>query len=373
MRARRASDKLLCKVQIPCVILLYALSINLLHVAGETKHMSVYLPIAQMSVDVFLLLFLGGITGILSGLFGVGGGFLMTPLLIFIGVPPPVAVASVSNQIIASSVSGFHSHWKKGNVDFRIGGLMLVGGILGSSIGVWIFSLLKGMGQIDLVISVSYVVFLTLIGGSMAVESTRTILRHRRATKDAAFLAAFRDTLEEAEPNMIRDIPVTDVAPAHSIKAVPMAWLPWKMQFPRSQMEMSVLLPIFVSAFIGVLVSILGIGGGFFMIPAMLYLLKMPASVVIGTSLFQVIFVTANVTFLQAITTQSVDIILAGLMLIGSAIGAQLGIRMGLRLPAEYLRAMLAVIVLLVAVRLGMDLFIAPDNLYSMTLKEIVP
>ncbi len=332
--------------------------------------MSIYLPIAQMSVDVFLLLFLGGITGILSGLFGVGGGFLMTPLLMFIGIPPAVAVASSANQIIASSLSGFHSHWRKGNVDFQIGGLMLLGGILGSSIGVWLFSQLKMIGQIDLVISVAYVLFLTLIGGSMAVESARSIRRLRAHQRHQALAAHPETLLGQENSSDIRDIPVLDLPLPAPVIPTPFPRLPWKRYFPRSGVRMSVLLPVFVSAAIGILVSILGIGGGFFMIPAMLYILRMPASVVIGTSLFQVIFVTANVTYLQAVTTQSVDILLAGLMLIGSSLGAQLGILMGVKLPAEYTRALLAAIVLAFAVKLGLNLLLTPDNLFSMTLKE---
>jgi uncharacterized protein len=325
-----------------------------------------------MSVDVFLLLLLGGVTGILSGVFGMGGGFLMSPLLMFIGVPPAVAVASAANQIIASSISGFYAHWRKGSVDFHIGGLMLFGGVMGSSLGVWIFSLLKGLGQVDLVISVAYVLFLSLIGGSMAVESSRAIGRLQQQRKDRALLESLRDALDRDEdPSSIRDIPVLDIAPTEPALKLPMPWLPWKRHFPRSGVHMSVLLPIAVSAVIGILVSILGIGGGFFMIPAMLYILRLPASVVVGTSLFQVIFVTANVTFLHAVTTQSVDILLAGLMLIGSAVGAQLGTRLGGKLPAEYLRALLAAVVLLVALKIGMDLFITPDNLFTMTLKEV--
>ncbi len=326
--------------------------------------MTLYLPIAQMSIDVLLLLALGAGTGILSGLFGVGGGFLMTPFLIFMGIPPTVAVASSANQIIASSVSGFHSHWRKHNVDFKMGMLLLLGGMVGSSLGVWLFSFLKKLGQIDLVISLSYVVFLSLIGGVMAIESGRAIARKRREKKVAEILAASNIDVE-AEDGAI---PVPSHPKVHEKKKPPFAWLPFHVSFPKSGLEMSILLPLLLSLIVGVLVSILGIGGGFFMIPAMLYILKMPASVVVGTSLFQVIFVTANVTFLHAITTQSVDIMLAGLMLIGSSIGAQFGARMGVKLPEEIMRALLASIVLLVALRLGTNLVVTPDNLFSVTL-----
>lgn len=329
--------------------------------------MTLYLPIAQMSIDVLLLLALGAGTGILSGLFGVGGGFLMTPFLIFMGVPPAVSVASSANQIIASSVSGFNSHWRKGNVDFKMGTLMLIGGVVGSSVGVWVFSFLKELGQIDLVISLSYVLFLSLIGGTMAIESGRAIAKRRRERKVAEILAASHIDVDMHEGE-IKEYPVPPTPKIHERKKPPLHWLPFHVTFPKSGLEMSILLPLLLSAIIGILVSILGIGGGFFMIPAMLYILKMPASVVVGTSLFQVIFVTANVTFLHAITTQSVDIMLAVLMLIGSAIGAQFGARMGVKLPEEYMRALLAGIVLTVALRLGINLVATPDNLFSVNM-----
>ncbi len=341
--------------------------------------MTIYLPIAQMSIDVFALLLLGGATGILSGLFGVGGGFLMTPLLIFIGIPPAVAVASVANQIIASSISGFHTHWRKGNVDFKMGILLLSGGLVGSTLGVWIFSFLKNLGQIDLVISIGYVLFLSIIGGTMALESARTIQKQRKAER--TLLAQEENTTPETADTShdrdILDIPTPHVSGdgATSTKKARTAFasLPFTMYFPRSNLEMSIIVPLVLSATIGILVSILGIGGGFFMIPAMLYLLKMPASVVVGTSLFQVIFVTSNVTLLHAMTTQTVDIILAGLMLIGSSIGAQVGSRVGFKLPEEYLRGLLAVIVLLVALQLGTNLVVTPDNLYTLTLTGAMP
>lgn len=348
--------------------------------------MSIYLPIAQMSVDVWSLLLLGGMTGILSGVFGIGGGFLMTPLLIFLGIPPPVAVASVANQIIASSTSAFHTHWRRGNVDFRMGVLLLGGGIVGSTFGVWLFSFLKELGQIDLVISIGYVLFLSLIGGSMALESGRTILqqrrdKHRAAVEDAeaaeAELTRDSDTvahtpdLERGEEGQT-EAPPKRLSPMRRFFSHLNIWsrLPFVMRFPRSGLQMSALIPIMLSAVIGVLVSILGIGGGFFMIPAMLYILKMPASVVVGTSLFQVIFVTSNVTILHALTTQTVDVILAVLLLLGSTTGAQLGSRVGLKLPEEYLRAMLASIVLVVAIQLGINLVTTPDHLYSVTFGE---
>ncbi len=296
--------------------------------------MNVYLPIAEMSVNIFLILGLGGITGVLSGMFGVGGGFLMTPLLIFIGVPPSVSVSTVANQIIASSVSGFLAHWRRGNVDFKMGVFLLVGGMAGSSLGVLLFRLLKQLGYIDLLISVVYVTFLGIIGAMMAAESLRSIMK---ATKKAV-----------------------------ASSKVPLAQrLPFKVEFPKSKLTISAIMPLVVGFFVGIMVSLMGIGGGFFLIPAMIYLLGMPTGVVIGTSLFQIIFITANVTLLQAITTQTVDMLLAVLLLSGSVIGAQFGTRIGAKLPAEYLRMMLAVLVLGVAIKLAFGLFTAPADVFS--------
>ena len=303
--------------------------------------MLIYLPIAEMTVNVFTLLALGGITGVLSGLFGVGGGFLMTPLLIFLGIPPTVAVATSANQIIASSVSGFLAHWRRGNVDFRMGNILLAGGVIGSVLGIQLFTLLQEMGQIDLVISLLYIVFLSTIGGLMAYEAIRNLLHLRR---------------HKALPRG-----------RHHHNALQR--MPMRMRFPRSRLYISALLPLGIGFFIGTLVSIMGLGGGFFMVPAMLYLLRMPTSVVIGTSLYQIIFVTANVTVLHAVITQTVDLILALLLLTGSVVGAQLGTRLGTKLPTHYFRGLLAALVLAVAIKLALDLFITPTNLYSVALE----
>ena len=305
--------------------------------------MDIYLPIAEMSVNIYALLLLGVVTGILSGMFGVGGGFLITPLLMFIGVPPPVAVASSANQIIASSVSGFVAHWNRQNVDFRIGLLLLAGGMVGSTLGVWLFKWLLSLGQIDLIISLVYVVFLGSIGALMIAESSRTIWRQKKKLP----------------------------APAAKAQHPWVERLPFRMHFPRSNLPISMLLPIFIGMIAGVMVSLMGIGGGFFLIPAMIYLLRMPTSIVIGTSLFQIIFITANVTFLQAVNTQTVDIVLALILLTGSVFGAQLGTKLGGKLPAEYLRGLLALIVLCVTVKLAYGLIAKPDELYSVeTVKE---
>jgi hypothetical protein len=299
--------------------------------------MDIYLPIAEMAVNVFLLLGLGAFFGFLSGVFGVGGGFLMTPLLIFIGVPPAVAVGTEANQIVASSVSGVLAHWRRGNVDFKMGLVLLLGGLAGSTFGVGLFSLLRELGQIDLVIRLSYVLFLGVIGMLMLYESLRS-MRRRRAGQTA------RRKLHQ-----------------HT-------WvhgLPLKMRFRRSKLYISALLPMGIGFLVGVLAAIMGVGGGFIMVPAMIYLLGMPTSVVIGTSLFQIIFVTANVTFLQAYANQTVDVVLALLLLAGAVIGAQFGAKAGAKLHGEQLRGFLAVMVLMVCAKLFFDLLVTPADLYS--------
>jgi len=300
--------------------------------------MQIYLPIAEMSVNVLLLLGMGGGVGFLSGLFGVGGGFLMTPLLIFIGVPPAIAVGTEANQIVASSVSGVLAHWRRGNVDLKMGIVLLLGGIAGSTAGVVLFSFLRTLGQIDLVILLSYVVFLGIIGALMLVESVRAMSR-RRITTGA------RRKLHQ-----------------HT-------WvhgLPLKMRFRRSKLYISALLPLVVGFLVGVLSAIMGVGGGFIMVPAMIYLLGMPTSVVIGTSLFQIIFVTANVTFLQAYANQTVDVVLALLLLSGAVVGAQFGARAGARLHGEQLRGLLALMVLAVCGKLFFDLLVTPEDIYAL-------
>lgn len=297
--------------------------------------MQIYLPIAEISVNIFLLLALGGVTGVLSGLFGIGGGFLLTPFLIFIGVSPAVAVATSANQIIASSVSGFYAQAKRHHVDFKMGNMLLAGGIVGSTLGVSLFSWLKTLGQIDLIISVCYVVFLGVVGSLMAVESIR------------AHLGLNKPHVKKHRTQ-----------PWH-------ATFPFQVYFPRSDIRITALLPLLIGAGVGILVSLMGVGGGFFLVPAMMYLLRMPTGVVIGTSLYQIMFITANVTLLQAYTTQTVDIVLAAILLSASVIGAQAGSRMGAKLPTERLRALLAALVLAVALRLAYELFLPPENLFS--------
>ena len=302
--------------------------------------MYIYLPIAEVSMHIGIIIGLGGGVGFLSGLFGVGGGFLMTPLLIFFGIPPAVAVSTEANQIVASSVSGVLAHMRRGNVDFKMGGILMAGGMIGSSLGVALFSFLQSIGQIDLVIQLSYVVFLGIIGSLMLTESVRTIIRSRKP-------GAVRGKLHQH--NWLHGLPL-------------------KMRFRRSKLYISAILPLALGAFVGILAAIMGVGGGFIMVPAMIYLLGMPTSVVVGTSLFQIIFVTANVTLLQSIQTQTVDFLLAGLLLFGAVIGAQFGSRAGALLRGEQLRGLLALMVLAVCIKIGYDLVVRPEDLLSVEL-----
>ena len=291
-------------------------------------------------MHIGIIIGLGGGVGFLSGLFGVGGGFLMTPLLIFFGVPPVVAVATEANQIVASSVSGVLAHMRRSNVDFKMGTILLIGGVIGSTLGVLLFAFLRELGQIDLVIKLSYVVLLGIVGSLMLVESVRALLRTRKP-------GAARGKLHQH--NWLHG-------------------LPFKMRFRRSKLYISALLPLAIGAFVGVLAAIMGVGGGFIMVPAMIYILGMPTAVVVGTSLFQIIFVTANVTILQSVQTQTVDFVLAGLLLFGAVIGAQFGTRAGAKLRGEQLRGLLALMVLAVCIKLGFDLALHPASLYSVEL-----
>lgn len=302
--------------------------------------MQIYLPIAEVSVNAFLLLGLGGIVGLLSGLFGVGGGFLITPLLFFIGIPPTVAVATGANQVVASSVSGVLAQFKRKAVDVPMGIVLQIGGLIGSTAGIWVFNLLTRMGQIDLVVQLSYVVFLGSIGLLMLQEALRTLRRQRRGTQKR---------VKRHQHNWIHKLPL-------------------KMKFRASGLYISVIPPIMVGFLVGVLAAIMGVGGGFIMVPAMIYLLGMPTKVVIGTSLFQIIFVSAFTTMMHAITNQSVDVMLALLLILGGVVGAQFGTRLGARLKAEQLRVLLALLVIAVAVKLGLDLLLRPADLFSLTI-----
>ena len=302
--------------------------------------MQIYLPIAELSVNVFMILAMGGAVGFLSGMFGVGGGFLMTPLLIFFGIPPAVAVASEANQVVAASMSGALFHWRKRAVDIKMGLVLLSGGIVGSFIGVWIFALLKKLGQVDLLISLSYVIFLGGIGSMMLVESLRAISRARKGER-----VGFK---KPGQHSWIHGLPL-------------------KMRFKSSKLYISAIPPVLIGVAVGILAAIMGVGGGFIMVPAMIYLLRMPTNVVVGTSLFQIIFVTGLVTILRATENQTVDFVLAMLLLAGGVIGAQFGAKAGQKLPAEQLRAWLGFMVLAVACRLALGLLIEPDELFSIS------
>lgn len=299
--------------------------------------MHVYLPIAEMSVNVFLLMGMGVGIGMLSGLFGVGGGFLMTPLLMFIGVPPAVAVGSGTNQLVATSITGVIAHWRRRSVDFKMGGVLLAGGVVGSAAGVFLFRYLRTLGHIDLVISLCYVLFLGVIGALMFVESVRALLRKRRGV-------ARRGKLH---------------------KHTWVHGLPFKMRFQKSRLYVSALLPFTVGALVGVLAAVMGVGGGFIMVPAMIYLIGMPTSVVAGTSLFQILFVVANVTLMQAWLNQTVDVVLALLLLVGSVVGVQIGTRLGAKLPSEQFRVTLALLVLVTCGKILFDLVATPSFPYS--------
>ena len=301
--------------------------------------MQIYLPIAEVSVNAYLLFGIGGIVGVLSGLFGVGGGFLITPLLFFIGIPPTVAVATGANQVVASSISGVLAHLKRKTVDLRMGGVLLAGGVAGSALGIWVFNLLSRLGQIDLIVQLCYVVFLGLVGALMLQESLRALNRVRRG-------------------------------PQAQIKRHQHNWvhrLPLKIKFRTSGLYISVIPPLIVGMLVGLLAAVMGVGGGFIMVPAMIYLLGMPTKVVIGTSLFQIIFVTGFTTFMHAVTNHSVDILLALMLILGGVVGAQIGTRFSSRLNAEQLRILLALLVLLVCAKLAFDLFVRPDELYSLS------
>jgi len=285
------------------------------------------------------LLGVGGGVGVLSGMFGVGGGFLITPLLFFIGVPPAVAVATGVNQVVASSISGVLAHLKRKTVDLPMGWVLLIGGLIGSVIGIWFFNLMSRLGQIDLIVQLSYVIFLGIIGAMMFNESLRALLRTRSGT-----------------------------APRR--KRHTHTWvhnLPWKMKFRASGLYISVFPPLLVGVGVGILAAIMGVGGGFILVPAMIYLLGMPTKVVIGTSLFQVTFVAAFTTMMHAITNQTVDVMLAVFLIIGGVVGAQIGTRVGLKLKAEQLRILLALLVLAVCGKIAFDLLWPPAELYSIS------
>jgi len=303
--------------------------------------MDLYLPIANLSVNALVVVLLGGGVGLLSGMFGVGGGFLTTPLLIIYGIPPTVAAASAASQVTGASVSGVFAHLQRKGVDFKMGGILVAGGAVGSLAGAYVFRVLQLLGQIDTVIAIIYVLMLGFIGTTMARESWAAI----RAMRTGKAL------------------------PARKRRHHPLvAALPLRTRFYRSGLYISPLAPLLLGFLVGILTILLGVGGGFILVPAMLYLLGMGAQVVVGTSLFQTLFVTAIATMVHATTTKAVDIVLAALLLLGSVVGAQLGARFASKVQPEYLRLALAVIVLLLALRVALGLGWRPDEIYSVEL-----
>lgn len=301
----------------------------------------IYLPIAEIPVNVVVILLLGLLTGFLAGMFGIGGGFVATPLLMFIGIPPAIAVSTSTNQIIASSVSGVLAHLRKGSVDIKMGIFLVIGGFVGTTLGVSIFKILQKTGHIDIVISLTYVIFLGSISITMLVDSIKTLVERK-----------YGITWEKSEHGHFKKL----------LKKID--HLPWKMYFPKSDITVSVIVPIVLSSGIGILVALMGIGGGFLMIPAMIYILRMPSNVVVGTSLFQIVFIASNATFLQAVTNNTVDIVLAFLMIISSAIGAQVGHRTGYKVDADSMRSFLSLLLLAVCFKMMIALFAEPQSLY---------
>ena len=300
--------------------------------------MDVYLPIANLSVNGFVIIALGALTGVLSGMFGVGGGFLTTPLLMFSGVPPTVAAASAATQVTGASVSGVFAHYRRGGVDFLMGAVMVAGGVIGTSFGALLFRLLEQLGQIDTVINILYVSLLGSIGLVMARESIQSLRAERSG------------------------VPI----PARKRRHHPLvANLPIRWRFYRSGLYISPLAPLLLGVFTGILTMLMGIGGGFVLVPAMLYILGMSASVVVGTSLFQILFVTMATTMMHALTTKAVDIVLAALLLVGSVTGAQLGAKFAQKASPVRLRLVLAIVVLLVALRLAVGLGYRPDEIFT--------
>ncbi len=302
--------------------------------------MDVYLPIANLSVNGLYIVLLGGLTGILSGLFGVGGGFLTTPLLIFYGIPPTVAAASAATQVTGASVSGVFAHSKRGGVDYRMGLVMVGGGIIGALFGAALFRLLQALGQIDVVINILYVLLLGGIGSLMMREAIDAL----RPGKSGA----------ATKPRKRRHHPLV-------------AGLPFRWRFYRSGLYISPLAPLILGTLVGVLTMLMGVGGGFLLVPAMLYLLGMSGNVVVGTSLFQILFVTMVTTMTHALTTKAVDIVLAGLLLLGSVMGAQFGTQIAMKARPEILRLVLAAIVIAVAIRMLWGLGVQPDEIYTVS------
>lgn len=308
--------------------------------------MQLYLPIAEIPINIFFILGLGLVTGFLAGMFGIGGGFLSTPLLIFNGISPAVAVSTSANQIMASSVSGFLAHLRKESVDVKMGLVLLVGGFFGSSFGVWIFRMLQKTGQIDITVALFYVIVLGTIGLNMLIDSGKIVLARK-----------YNIIWEESDKKSRLDAILKKIET-----------LPYKVYFPKSDITVSLIVPTIIGFVVGFLVSIMGIGGGFIMIPAMIYILRMPQFVIIGTTLFQTIFIAGNTTFLQAVTGHNIDIVLAFVMIISSVIGAQMGTKASYKVNVENLRSILALLILAVCFKMFLSLFSHPQSVFSIEL-----
>ena len=296
--------------------------------------MEIYLPIAGLPINFFMLMFLGLIVGFLSGMFGVGGGFLMTPMLILMGIPPAVAVASEANHILAASVSGFLAHMRRSNIDFLMGFILLIGGVLGSLTGVFLLRYLLTIGQEKVFISLSYIFILVFVGIWMLIESLNYIKNKSKGK---------RNKLHEH---------------------IWLHGLPFKIKFRKSHLYISILPPIFIGTLVGVLSSIMGVGGGFILVPAMIYILGMPTQVVIGTSLLQIVFVTTVSTIMHSYINHTVDVMLSSLLLIGAVVGAQIGTRVMVRLRGEQIRFLLAVIIIIVALVLIGEILVTPEEAF---------
>jgi uncharacterized membrane protein YfcA len=307
--------------------------------------MYMYLPIALTSVNYLVVIGLGLSVGLLSGLFGVGGGFLMTPLLMMIGIPPTIAAATDANQIVAASASGTFAHWRLGNVDVKMGVYLLIGGFLGGAVGVQVIKLLRATGGADFLIKMTYVVMLGLVGSFMFVESIHAMRKKKVAS--AAPAAHAKAAAPEKKRNGF------------------FASLPLQVYFEKSGVTHSALVPLFLGTFVGVLAAIMGVGGGFLMVPVMVYMLRMPMHVVVGTSLFQILFTCVEVTFLQAYSNRTVDFFLALLLLFGSVFGAQIGTVLGKKLHGDQLKILLAILVLAVTVKIVLELVLQPSLLLA--------
>ncbi|MFO1149493.1 MAG: sulfite exporter TauE/SafE family protein [Alsobacter sp.] len=305
--------------------------------------MQIYLPIAELPVSIFLILGLGAAVGFISGMFGVGGGFLMTPLLIFIGIPPAVVVATGTAQIAASSLTGSIAYWRRKALDFKLGTVLLAGGLVGTAMGVWFFNSMRRLGQLELVIVLSYITLLTAVGGLMLAESVQALISERRGT----------------------------AAPKRAAAKPWYFFLPLRMRFNRSKLYISVLPLLVLSFTIGFLGAVLGIGGGFLMVPALIYLFRVPTAVVIGTSLFQILFTMVAAVLLHATTNQSVDIILAIILVIGGVFGAQFGARASQNIRGQHFRLLLALIILAVGVRFASEIAVRPDEPFSLGQMEV--